>query len=56
MPTAPKAADPGGHCPRPGGGRHPYGREERSRFLPRPVWRRLWAVALPWMLRRYRKS
>ncbi|MBC2876548.1 MULTISPECIES: molybdopterin-dependent oxidoreductase [Streptomyces] len=38
---------------------HPYGRvarEERSRFLPGPVWRRLWSLALPWMRRCYRRS
>lgn len=38
---------------------HPHGRvarEERSRFLPGPVWRRLWALALPVMRWRYRRA
>lgn len=30
------------------------GREERSRLLPGPVWRRIWAGALPTVRRRYR--
>ena len=36
---------------------HPRGRvrrEERSRLSPGPVWRRMWAGALPAVRRRYR--
>lgn len=38
---------------------HPRGRvdrEERSRFLPGPVWRRIWAAALPFARRPYRRA
>lgn len=38
---------------------HPRGRvarEERSRFLPGPVWRRIWAAALPVARRPYRRA
>ncbi|TDC95878.1 molybdopterin-binding oxidoreductase [Saccharopolyspora aridisoli] len=38
---------------------HPRGRvarEERSRFLPGPIWRRIWAAALPIARRPYRTA